>query len=172
MFRSRFIQLRNSHNINQILATKQFNKMPKESKSKISYYGMKSEPGCYCWDDFVKEKETYWDGVRNYQARNVMKDMKIGDQVLFYHSVSDKEFVGVAEVTKEWYQDPTTEDTKWVAVDIVPVKPLKKKVSLKMVKDEPKLSEMKVVKQARLSVFHVEESHFKLILKMAQTKLD
>eukprot|EP01060_Flectonema_neradi_P000194 TRINITY_DN10139_c0_g2_i1.p1 TRINITY_DN10139_c0_g2~~TRINITY_DN10139_c0_g2_i1.p1 ORF type:complete len:145 (+),score=29.42 TRINITY_DN10139_c0_g2_i1:63-497(+) len=144
--------------------------MPKQKK--VSYFGMKSEPAAYSWDELVKEKETYWDGVRNYQARNVMKDMKIGDLVLFYHSMTEKAFVGVAEVTKEWYQDPTTEDTKWVAVDIIPIKELKKKVSLRTIKEEPKLSEMKLVKQSRLSVFHIDEKDFKLILKMAETKLD
>eukprot|EP01064_Diplonema_japonicum_P019018 TRINITY_DN27723_c0_g1_i1.p1 TRINITY_DN27723_c0_g1~~TRINITY_DN27723_c0_g1_i1.p1 ORF type:complete len:144 (+),score=43.33 TRINITY_DN27723_c0_g1_i1:43-474(+) len=143
--------------------------MPKTSK--VKYWGMKSEPGAYHWDELVKEKETYWDGVRNYQARNMMKEMKKGDIVLFYHSVTEKKFVGIAKVTKEHYQDPTTKDTKWVAVDIKPVKPLEEPVTLAQVKAEPKLKETALVRQARLSVFPLDEKEFKIIMKMAETTL-
>ncbi|KAJ9452561.1 hypothetical protein DIPPA_23176 [Diplonema papillatum] len=148
--------------------------MPKAAKilsGRAKFYGMKSEPKAYSWADLVKEGSTYWDGVRNYQARNVMKDMKIGDIILFYHSVTDKEFVGVCRVVKEFYQDPTTDDTKWVAVDIEPLKPLKKKISLADVKAEAKLASMAMLKQVRLSVFPMTEGEAKHILKMAKTEL-
>ena len=146
--------------------------MPKAEKAKkVSYFGMKSEADAYHWDELVKEKETYWDGVRNYQARNVMKDMVVGDIVFFYHSVKEKRFVGVARVTKEHYQDPTTDDTKWVAVDIEAVKPLKKFLDLKTVKADKAFADMALVKQARLSVFHMTPKHAARILKLCETTL-
>ena len=143
--------------------------MPK--KAKVAYYGMKSEPNCYHWDELVKEGSTYWDGVRNYQARNVMKDMRTGDVVFFYHSVGPREFVGVARVTKEHYQDPTTDDEKWVAVDIEPIKALKKNVHLSQIKADSSFADMALVKQARLSVFPMTKAHADKVLKMAATKL-
>ena len=102
----------------------------------MNYWLVKSEPGAYSWNDFVKLGRDHWDGVRNYQARNNLKLMKVGDEVLFYHSVNDKEVVGIAKVEKEFYQDPTTDDERWVVVDLVPVRKLSKPVSLIEIKGE------------------------------------
>src|SRR5574343_1250195 len=100
----------------------------------MSYWLVKSEPFKYSWDQFVKDKQTFWDGVRNYAARNNLRSMKKGDKVLWYHSNEGLEIVGIAQVVKESYQDPTTEDTAWLVVDLKPVKKLKKPVSLAQVK--------------------------------------
>lgn len=132
-----------------------------------NYWYMKSEPYAYSWDQFVKDGSTFWDGVRNYQARNNMKAMKIGDIVLFYHSNKGVEFVGIAEVIKEHYQDPTTEDERWVVVDIKPVQALPQTVTLKEIKTHEALSEMALVKQSRLSVGPMEKKEFEYILKLA-----
>jgi len=118
----------------------------------VKHWLAKSEPKKYSWDDFVSEGRDYWDGVRNYQARNNLSAMKIGDRVLFYHSVTGKEVVGIAEVVREAYQDPTTDDERWVAVDMVPVEKLTRPVTLADIKAEPALAEVALVKQSRLSV--------------------
>ncbi len=133
----------------------------------MNYWLVKSEPFKYSWDEFVKDKRTYWDGVRNYQARNNLKAMKKGDQALFYHSNEGLEVVGIAQVVKEFYQDPTTEDDRWVVVDLKPVKALKKPVSLKQIKADPRLAEMKLVRQGRLSVSPVTEDEFNAVLDLA-----
>lgn len=132
----------------------------------MQYWLMKTEPGAYSWNDLVKDKKTLWDGVRNYQARNNMKAMKKGDQVFIYHSVSDKEVVGIAEVIKEHYPDPTADSDKWVVVDIKPLKALKKKVSLAEIKATPALSGIALVRQSRLSVVPLKKVEFDKILSM------
>ena len=135
------------------------------------YWLVKSEPFKYSWDEFVKDGSTYWDGVRNYTARNNLAAMKKGDLVLYYHSNEGKEVVGVARVTGESYPDPTTDDERWVVVDLKPVKPLKKPVTLAEIKADPKLGEMALVKQSRLSVSPVEKPAFDHILKLGGTKV-
>ena len=132
---------------------------------------MKSEPFKYSWEQLKKDKRTYWDGVRNYAARNNMKEMKKGDLVFYYHSNEGLEIVGVAEVVKEFYQDPTTDDERWVVVDIKPKKDMKSPVSLKAIKGEPRLANMDLVRLARLSVGKVSKKEFDLVLKMGETKL-
>ena len=136
----------------------------------MNYWLVKSEPFKYSWDLFVKEKKTYWDGVRNYAARNKLREMKKGDEVFFYHSNEGLEIVGIAMVVKEAYQDPTTDDKNWVVVDISPVKGLKNPVSLIDIKNEPKLANMELVKNSRLSVQKVTPEDWKYILKMSGTK--
>ena len=138
----------------------------------MNFWLVKQEPSQYSWDQLVKDKKTYWDGVRNYQARNNLKLMKKGDFVLFYHSVTGKEVVGVAKVSKEFYQDPTTDDDRWVVVDLVPVKSMSAPVSLEAIKLNPKLENIPLVKQSRLSVMPLSKSDFKLVMKMGQTSCD
>src|SRR5688500_20009657 len=111
----------------------------------MAYWLVKSEPSVYSWDQFEQDKQTFWDGVRNYAARNNLQAMKKGDQVLFYHSNEGLEIVGIAKVAKESYQDPTTDNPAWVVVDLVPFKALKKRVSLGVIKAEPRLKEMALV---------------------------
>lgn len=131
----------------------------------------KSEPFKYSWDEFVKDGSTYWDGVRNAQARNNLAAMKKGDYVLYYHSNEGKEVVGVAKVTREAYQDPTTDDERWVVVDLAPVKALPEPVTLAAIKADAKLSEMALVKQSRLSVSPVDKRSFDRIVKLGGAKL-
>ncbi len=134
----------------------------------MKYWLAKSEPKKYSWDDFVSEGRDYWDGVRNYQARNNLSAMKIGDRVLFYHSVTGKEVVGIAEVVREAYQDPTTDDERWVAVDMVPVKKLTRPVTLAEIKAEPALAKVALVKQSRLSVVPLLASEYRKILSLVK----
>jgi len=136
----------------------------------MNYWLVKTEPYKYSWDDLEKDGWTFWDGVKNYQARNNLKEMKKGDKALYYHSNEGKEVVGVAEIIKEHYQDPTTEDERWVAVDLKPVEKLKVPVTLKMIKEDPNLQDMVLVKQMRLSVTPVEKKHFDYVLKMGEGK--
>lgn len=131
----------------------------------MNYWLVKSEPGAYSWDDFVKLGRDHWDGVRNYQARNNMKLMKVGDEVLFYHSVKEKQVVGTAKVVREFYPDPTTDDDRWVVVDLVPVKKLEKPVTLDQIKAEKNLEGFAMIKNSRLSVMPVAEEHYKIILE-------
>lgn len=135
----------------------------------MNYWLMKTEPGNYSWDDLVKDTRTFWDGVRNYQARNHMKNMKIGDLVLYYHSVDQKSVVGIARIVKEFYQDPSTEDDRWVAVDIVPEYPLKKSITLSDIKSEPRLKDMVLVHNMRLSVQPVTREEFDIVIEMSET---
>ena len=133
---------------------------------KPNYWLMKSEPTKYSWDDLVRDGWTYWDGVRNYESRNNMREMTVGDRVLYYHSNMGTEVVGIAEVIREHYQDPTTEDTRWSVVDIKPVEALKRAVPLKAIKQESSLSEMQLVRRSRLSVTPVTEEEFGIILQL------
>jgi len=133
----------------------------------MAYWLIKSEPFKYSWDQFVKDGVTFWDGVRNYAARNNLKAMKKGDLAFFYHSNEGMEIVGIAKVAKESYQDPTTEEIAWVAVDFKPHKKLKKPVTLSMVKAEKSLAQMALIRLGRLSVQPVLESEWNIIMKMA-----
>jgi len=137
----------------------------------MNYWLIKQEPSKYSWEQFVKDKETYWDGVRNYQARNNLKAMKKGDHLLFYHSVIGKEVVGVAKVTKEAYPDPSTDDDRWVVVDLKPVVTLKNAVTLEDIKSHPDLQSIALVKQSRLSVSPLTKKEYKIILAMGDTKI-
>ena len=139
--------------------------------NKKSFWIIKQEPSQYNWKQFEKDKETYWDGVRNYQARNNLKNMKKGDNLLFYHSVVGKEIVGIAEVTREAYPDPTTDDERWVVVDLKPIKPFKVPVTLEEIKTHKELSEIALIKQARLSVMPITKKEFQILLKLGKTKL-
>jgi predicted RNA-binding protein with PUA-like domain len=133
----------------------------------MNYWLVKSEPSTYGWDKFVKDKKTTWDGVRNYAARTHLRAMKKGDEVFFYHSNEGMEIVGIAKVDKEAYQDPTTEDTNWVSVDLKPYKKLKKPVSLSQIKADKRLQEMPLVRIGRLSVQPVAEKEWKIIMEQA-----
>jgi predicted RNA-binding protein with PUA-like domain len=132
----------------------------------MNYWLVKSEPFKYSWEQFVKDKKTFWDGVRNYQARNNLKAMEKGDQVLFYHSNEGLAVVGVAAVFKTAYPDPTIDDDRWVAVDLKPLNPLPYPVTLATMKVTPGLEKMSLIKQSRLSVCPVTEKEFQIILKM------
>ncbi|MDQ3191797.1 MAG: EVE domain-containing protein [Bacteroidota bacterium] len=132
----------------------------------MNYWLVKSEPVKYSWEQFLKEGSTFWDGVRNYQARNNLREMKKGDLVLFYHSNVGMEVVGVAKVTKEHYQDPTTEDENWVVVDLKPFETLKTPVSLSKIKSTPELENIGLVKQGRLSVMSLKKEEFDKILEL------
>lgn len=130
----------------------------------MNYWMVKSEPGSYSWEDFKAKKEDVWDGVRNYQARNFLRDMRLGDLVMFYHSGKDKAVVGIAEVSEEHFPDPS--NTDWEAVRLKVNRDLKNPVSLQEIKSEPLLSQMLMLRQSRLSVMSLEKSEFDLILKM------
>jgi predicted RNA-binding protein with PUA-like domain len=132
----------------------------------MNYFLVKSEPFKYSWEKFNKDGRTFWDGVRNYQARNNLKEMKVGDLVLFYHSNEGKEIVGIAKVAKEYYQDPTTEDPNWVVVDLVPLESLRKPVTLIQIKAEESLQNISLVKQGRLSVMQLKHTEFDKIIEM------
>lgn len=132
-----------------------------------SYWLVKSEPFKYSWDQFVKDGQTFWDGVRNYQARNNLRAMKKGDLVFWYHSNEGLEIVGIAKVVKEAYQDPTTEDTNWVVVDLKPVKKLPKPVTLVQMKADLRLEKLGLIRQGRLSVSPVTVEEWGVIEEMA-----
>lgn len=136
----------------------------------MNYWLVKSEPFKYSWEQFVKDGQTFWDGVRNYQARNNLKAMKKGDKVFFYHSNEGLEIVGLAKVVKEHYQDPTTDDAAWVVVDLKPVKKLKRPVSLADMKKEKRLADLSLIRQGRLSVCAVTEKEYEVMMEMAETK--
>ena len=136
----------------------------------MNYWLVKSEPSVYSWDQFKKDKKTLWDGVRNYAARNNLRDMKTGDEVLYYHSNEGMEIVGIAKVAKEAYQDPTTDNANWVVVDLKPVKKLNAPVTLTQVKNEPKLANMELVKNSRLSVQKVTPAEWEIVMEMANVK--
>lgn len=130
----------------------------------MNYWLVKSEPGAYSWDDFVKLGRDHWDGVRNYQARNNMKLMNVGDEVLFYHSVKEKQVVGTAKVVREFYPDPTTDDERWVVVDLVPLKKLANPVTLAQIKADVNLEGFALIKNSRLSVMPVAKEHYHIIM--------
>lgn len=134
----------------------------------MQYWLVKSEPDDYSWDDLVQEAVGVWDGVRNYQARNNLNQMRKGDQVLFYHSGKSKTIVGIAAVVRTAYQDPTTTDSRWISVDLMPVQPLQNPVSLEAVKSDPELFESTLVKQSRLSVMPIEASAFARIISKSE----
>jgi predicted RNA-binding protein with PUA-like domain len=136
----------------------------------MAYWLAKSEPTTYSWDELVKEKQTCWSGVRNYAARLHLRAMKNGDEVFFYHSNEGTDIVGIAKVAKEFYQDPTTTDERWVAVDLKAVKKLKNPVTLAQIKAEKKLANMALVRLGRLSVQPVTEEEWKIVLEMAGEK--
>ena len=133
----------------------------------MNHWLVKSEPFKYNWDQFVLEGKTMWDGVRNYQARNNLREMKKGDLVFWYHSNEGMEIVGIAKVIKEHYQDPTTDNANWVVVDLKPFKKLKKTVTLVQVKADPRLQNIGLVKQGRLSVQALKAEEFDVILELA-----
>lgn len=135
----------------------------------MNYWLIKSEPYKYSWDQMVADGSTYWDGVRSYPARVHLRAMKNGDICLFYHSNEGKEIVGITRVIKEAYQDPTTDDEKWVAVDVEVVKPLNNSVTLAQIKSNDTLVNMALVKQGRLSVGPVQEFEFEEIIKLSNT---
>ena len=136
-----------------------------------SFWIVKQEPSKYNWEQFEKDGSTYWDGVRNYQARNNLIAMNKGDLILFYHSVIGKEIVGIAKVTRESYPDPTTDDDRWVVVDLKPIKPFKVPVSLDNIKAHKELTEIALIKQSRLSVMPVTKKEFQILLKLGKTGL-
>jgi predicted RNA-binding protein with PUA-like domain len=136
----------------------------------MAYWLVKSEPSVYSWDDFVREGKTCWSGVRNYAARLHLRNMKKGDDVLFYHSNEGTEIVGIAKVIKEYYQDPTTDDERWSAVDLQPYRRLKKPVPLSLIKKDKRLSNMALVRIGRLSVQPVTEAEYDVIMELAGEK--
>ncbi len=133
----------------------------------MAYWLLKSEPGCWSWDDQVREGVSEWDGVRNHQANNNMKAMKSGDRCFFYHSVNAKEIVGVVEVVKEHYPDPTDASGRFGMVDVKAVVPVDQPVSLKQIKEDPLLREMQLVRQSRLSVCPVSAAEWRRICTLA-----
>jgi predicted RNA-binding protein with PUA-like domain len=132
----------------------------------MQHWLVKSEPVKYSWEKFNQDGRTFWDGVRNYQARNNLREMKEGDLVLFYHSNEGKAVVGIAKVVKEAYQDPTTDDTNWVVVDLSPVESLKTPVTLEQIKADPQLANISLVRQGRLSVMPLKAEEFDRILEL------
>ncbi len=135
------------------------------------YWLMKSEPFKYAWDQLVKDGKTYWDGVRNYEARNNMAAMKLGDLAFYYHSNEGKEIVGIAEIVGESYPDPTTDDDRWCVVDIAPIVPFTRPVTLAEIKADPELSEIGLVKRGRLSVVPLTPDEFRYVAKLGKTKV-
>ncbi|MDZ7607852.1 MAG: EVE domain-containing protein [Cyclobacteriaceae bacterium] len=133
----------------------------------MNYWLVKSEPETYSWDDLVKKGRDHWDGVRNYQARNNLKLMKVDDKVLFYHSGEEKQVVGLARVVREFYPDPTIDDDRWVAVDLVSVEKLKKSITLAHIKSDSALTGLPLIKNTRLSVMPVEKKHFDHIIGLS-----
>lgn len=134
----------------------------------MNYWLVKSEPKKYSWEQLNNDGHTIWDGVRNYQARNNLKNMKKGDLVMFYHSNQGKEIVGYAKVIKEYYQDPTTDDTRWVVVDLRPVFTLEHPVSLEIIKHDGLLHNIGLIKQQRLSVMPLKEHEFNRIIELSR----
>ena len=137
----------------------------------MAYWLIKSEPFKYSWQKFQEDGRTFWDGVRNYQARNNLKSMKEGDLLLWYHSNEGMEIVGIAKLVKEAYQDPTTEDANWVVVDVTPYKKLTKPVSLVQVKSDPRLTQMALVRLGRLSVQPVTNDELDIIMQLSETTI-
>ena len=136
----------------------------------MNHWLLKSEPFKYSWEQFEKDQQTFWDGVRNFQARNNLRDMKKGDLCLFYHSNEGKEVVGIAEVVKEAYQDPTSDSNQWVVVDVKPIKKFKKTVGLAQMKGDARLLDIGLIKQPRLSVIALTEIQFNIILELANER--
>ncbi|MEK7672273.1 MAG: EVE domain-containing protein [Patescibacteria group bacterium] len=137
----------------------------------MNYWIIKSEPATYSWDNLVKDKKTFWNGVRNYMARNNLAKMKVGDLAFFYHSGDERQIVGIARIIKEAYPDPSADDPRWVMVDVEAVKPVTKPVELKLIKEIPELKNIHLVRQGRLSVSEINKKEFDVILTLAQTTL-
>lgn len=133
-----------------------------------SYFLMKSEPDAYSWQQFEKDRTTRWDGVRNYQARNHMQSMRLGDEALFYHSNEGREIVGVMQVVREAYLDPTDESGKFVCVDMEIGKKFKRAVTLAEIKQHPKLQNLSLIKQSRLSVMPIAIDEWKILCKLGE----
>lgn len=138
----------------------------------MNYFLVKSEPFKYSWDRFNEDGRTFWDGVRNFQARNNLRAMKEGDLVLFYHSNEGKAVVGIAKVVKEFYQDPTTEDPNWVVVDLEPVEALKRPVTLEEVKADARLANIGLIRQGRLSVMTLSREEFDRIVELGTSEIN
>ena len=134
----------------------------------MAYWLIKSEPFKYSWQKFQEDGRTFWDGVRNYAARNNLKAMKVGDLAFFYHSNIGKEIVGIAKITKEAFQDPTTTDDRWVAVQLVAERKLAKPISLDQIKADPAINHIDLVRFGRLSVQSIQKNDFDYILKLSQ----
>ena len=141
-----------------------------EIKHASGYWMVKQEPAAYSWDDLVRDHGTEWTGVRNFQARNNLRQMKVGDRVLFYHSGEQKAVVGIAQVAKAPYLDPTADDAQWVAVDLKPLKPLPEPVPLAAIRVHPTLSNILLVRQSRLSVMPVTKEEFETIVAQGEGK--
>lgn len=135
----------------------------------MKYWLVKSEPGAYSWQRLEKEKKAMWDGVRNYQARNNLREMKKGDLALFYHSVNEKQVMGICRVEREHYPDPTTEDDRWVVVDVVPVEPFIKPVTLETIKRDERLENIALIRQSRLSVMPLAPAEFDAIVELGNS---
>ena len=133
----------------------------------INYWLLKSEPDAWSWDNQVKEGASMWDGVRNYQARNNLKEMKKNDLCFFYHSVTERSIVGIVKVVKEYYPDPTDKTGRFVVVDVKATKKLKNPVSLDQIKENNKLQDIALVKQSRLSVMPLKKTEWDIIIKMS-----
>tara|TARA_B100000161_G_C33261011_1_gene285661 strand:+ start:70 stop:474 length:405 start_codon:yes stop_codon:yes gene_type:complete len=133
----------------------------------MNYWLLKSEPDAWSWEDQVKEGTSMWDGVRNYQARNYLMKMRKGDLCFFYHSVTNKDIVGIVKVVKEYYPDPTDKTDKFVVVDVKAVKKLKYPVSLSQIKEHKKLQEIALIKQSRLSVMPLKKTEWNIIIKLS-----
>ena len=131
-----------------------------------SFWLVKQEPSSYSWSDFLADGETSWTGVRNFSARNNLRKMQVGDEVLFYHSGEEKGVVGIARVTRTAYPDPTAKEGDWSAVDLAAVKPLGRPVTLREIKSNPRLQEIPLIRQSRLSVMRLAEADFREILNM------
>ncbi|MEN9685602.1 MAG: hypothetical protein RLZZ28_1388 [Bacteroidota bacterium] len=136
----------------------------------MNYWLIKSEPEKYSWEQFSKDGKTMWDGVRNYAARNNLRSMKKGDLAFWYHSNEGMEIVGIAEVIKESYQDPTTDNPAWLVVDFKAFKTLKKPVSLVQIKADKRLANMDLVRLGRLSVGVVKKAEWDIVIEMSQHK--
>lgn len=134
----------------------------------MNYWLVKSEPVKYSWQKFEKDGRTCWDGVRNYQARNNLQAMRTDDLVLFYHSNEGMEVVGIAKVVREAYPDPTTEDKRWVVVDLVPIQKLPKGVSLQRIKEDARLGNIGLIRQGRLSVMPLKKEEFDAIIEIGE----
>ena len=139
--------------------------------NKKSFWLVKQEPSQYNWDNFVADGETHWDGVRNYQARNNLQAMKKNDLVFFYHSVTGKDIRGIAKVTREAYPDPTTDDPRWVVVNLRPLKALIRPVTLEEIKAHKDLQDIALVKQSRLSVMPITKKESQIVLKLSKTSI-
>ncbi len=133
----------------------------------MNYWLLKTEPSTYAWNDLVKDRSTCWSGIRNFLARNNLREMKKGEQAFLYHSVHGKKIIGIVEVIREAYPDPTIVEGDWVAIDIKPIKEFKKYISLDLLKKEKGLEQMMLLRQGRLSVCKLTQEEFEIITNMS-----